>query len=58
MRFRFLLIILLVNYQVLFSQNITGSWYGSIRLQGTEIPLVFHIKQTGDSLSSVMDSPA
>ena len=41
-----------------FSQDIAGNWEGALQIQGTEIPLVFHI--TKDSLgkySATFDSP-
>lgn len=41
-----------------FSQDITGNWEGALQIQGTEIPIVFHI--TKDSLgkySATFDSP-
>ena len=43
---------------VSFGQNITGNWEGSLQLQGTEIPIVFHIKKdsTGKYVAS-FDSP-
>jgi pimeloyl-ACP methyl ester carboxylesterase len=43
---------------VAFGQNIEGAWSGNLNVQGMKIPLVLHIVQNGDSLSSTMDSPA
>ena len=40
------------------SQNITGSWYGNLDVQGQKLPLVFHIEQEGNDLRSTFDSPA
>ncbi|WP_224484727.1 alpha/beta hydrolase family protein [Robertkochia aurantiaca] len=51
----FLLSILMTSSLV--SQEIQGDWYGSLEVQGTDLPLVFHIEKTGDELISTMDSP-
>lgn len=40
------------------AQEIEGSWKGNLTVQGTELPLVFHISSEADVLSSTMDSPA
>ena len=40
------------------AQEIEGSWKGNLSVQGTELPLVFHISGEGDELSSTMDSPS
>lgn len=40
------------------AQNIGGDWQGTLEVAGTELPLVFHIKGSGDSLSATMDSPS
>lgn len=40
-----------------YSQDIVGSWYGTLKVQGTELPLVFNIKTTVDGYSATMDSP-
>lgn len=40
------------------AQEIEGSWKGNLNVQGTELPLVFHISSELDVLSSTMDSPA
>ena len=44
-------------FQNIFSQNITGSWYGNLDVQGQKLPLVFHIEQEGNDLKSTFDSP-
>ncbi len=38
--------------------DIVGNWHGSLEVQGTSLPLVFHITETDGSLSATMDSPA
>ena len=40
------------------AQEIEGSWKGNLSVQGTELPLVFHISGEGEELSSTMDSPS
>lgn len=40
------------------AQEIEGSWKGNLSVQGTELPLVFHISAEGEALSSTMDSPS
>lgn len=39
------------------SQDITGSWKGTLKVQGMEMPLIFHISQEDNVLKSTMDSP-
>ena len=41
-----------------FAQEITGSWKGTLSVQGTEVPLVFNISKTDGTYSSTMDSPS
>ena len=40
-----------------FSQDITGSWNGILKVQGMQLSLVFHISKTENGFSSTMDSP-
>jgi len=42
----------------LHAQDITGSWHGSIEVQGTEMPLVFNVMEEEGALKSTMDSPS
>lgn len=51
-----LLILILTNIS-LFAQDITGQWFGALKVQGTQLRLVFNITKTNNSLSSTMDSP-
>ena len=39
------------------SADIVGQWSGVLNIQGTQLPLVFHIMTSGQGLSSTMDSP-
>jgi len=40
-----------------FAQDITGPWYGALKVQGIQLRLVFNITKTADGYSSTMDSP-
>ena len=40
-----------------FSQDITGQWYGLLKVQGIQLRIVFNITQTETGYSSTMDSP-
>ncbi len=40
-----------------FSQEITGDWYGQIDIQGTKLKISFHIKQDNGVYTTTMDSP-
>ena len=49
-------ILLLVSFSTM-AQDITGSWYGLLQVQGIELRLVFHIQVNGASYKATMDSP-
>ena len=51
-----LIVITIVNFSM-FSQEITGDWYGNLEIQGTQLPLVFHISRSDSVYTSTMDSP-
>jgi fermentation-respiration switch protein FrsA (DUF1100 family) len=40
-----------------FGQDITGQWNGSLKVQGTQLRIVFNISKTENGYSSTMDSP-
>ena len=40
-----------------FSQEIQGSWGGSLSIQGTQLPLIFNIQKNGDLYQTTLDSP-
>ena len=40
-----------------FSQDITGRWYGVLKVQGVELNLIFNIAKTETGYASTMDSP-
>lgn len=41
----------------IFSQNITGIWYGGLDIQGQKLPLVVHISEKDNLFTSTFDSP-
>lgn len=52
--------ILLIAYITSFSltaQDITGQWNGVLKVQGTQLRLVFNVTKTNNGFSSTMDSP-
>jgi len=54
--FSILLIALLTSIS-LSAQDITGQWNGALKVQGTQLRLVFNVIKTDSGLSSTMDSP-
>ena len=40
-----------------FGQDITGKWNGMLKVQGTQLRLVFNISQAGNAYNATMDSP-
>src|SRR5690606_1076498 len=40
------------------AQDITGQWHGTLRVQGVELPLVFHVSLEDSTYGAKMDSPA
>jgi len=49
--------ITIFNFFTIFSQDITGSWSGKLKIQGIELRLVFNIQKADDGYKSTMDSP-
>lgn len=41
----------------LTAQNITGEWNGALKVQGTQLRLVFNITKTDTGINATMDSP-
>lgn len=39
------------------AQDITGQWHGALKIQGTQLRLVFDVTKTENGFSSTMDSP-
>ena len=54
--FSILLISLLASIS-LSAQDIIGQWNGVLKVQGTQLRLVFNVTKTDNSISSTMDSP-
>ena len=47
--------ILIAN--IVFGQDITGQWNGILKVQGTQLRIVFNISKTENGFTSTMDSP-
>jgi uncharacterized protein len=41
----------------IFGQDISGQWNGELKIQGTQLRLIFNIIKTDNGVSSTMDSP-
>lgn len=54
--FIILLVILLITLTST-AQDITGQWNGVLKVQGTQLRVVFNVTQTENGFSSTMDSP-
>jgi len=52
-----LVLIAFVTSLSLSAQDITGEWNGALKVQGTQLRLVFTITKTDTGVSSTMDSP-
>ena len=57
MKTKYIIGLFLFTFQLVFSQNITGPWYGNLDVQGQKLPLVFHIDKDRNELKSTFDSP-
>lgn len=42
----------------IFGQTLVGDWSGAIEIQGTELPIIFHVSQEAGIYSASFDSPA
>ena len=52
-----LLLSLLLLSALLSAQDLTGSWYGALQIQGTTLRVVFNVSTAGSGYTSTMDSP-
>jgi len=52
-----LTLLAVLMYLTAFSQDITGSWNGILKVQGMQLRLVFNISKTDNGYSATMDSP-
>lgn len=57
MKYIFLLLFTSIFTLTTFGQEITGQWNGALKVQGTQMRLVFNITKTGNGVNSTMDSP-
>jgi len=51
------LVIILFMMAALSAEAIVGKWKGDLNVQGVSLPLVLNMNNSGDSISSTMDSP-
>ena len=52
-----ILLVTLITTLTSTAQDITGQWNGVLKVQGTQLRVVFNITQTENGFSSTMDSP-
>ena len=50
-------VILVMAFYGSFSQDITGQWNGALKIQGTQLRIVFNITKTLSGYTATMDSP-
>lgn len=58
MKKRLVLSALISFSNLIFAQNIIGSWQGALEFSGSKLPLIFHLKGTPDDIVATMDSPS
>ena len=52
-----MILVLVLSVLGVFGQDVTGRWYGVLKVQGTQLRLVFDIWKSGAGYSASMDSP-
>ena len=57
MKKNLLIIIFMTSTVLIFGQDITGDWYGALKVQSMQLRLVFHITKTDSAYKATMDSP-
>ncbi|MDX1334036.1 MAG: alpha/beta hydrolase, partial [Robiginitalea sp.] len=57
MRKTLLSLLAALSFLSLQAQDITGQWNGILKVQGTQLRLVFHLTQNGEGYEATMDSP-
>lgn len=50
------LLLLLMSF-VLYGQDLTGQWKGTLHIQGTQLRIVLHVNEVNDQLDATLDSP-
>jgi uncharacterized protein len=57
MKKHLLISLLLTISAFAFSQDITGDWNGALKVQGTQLRIVFHVTKADAGYTATMDSP-
>lgn len=57
MKSKNILLFILLSFQSIIAQEITGSWEGNLRIQGTQLPLIFNFEKKGELYQTTLDSP-
>ncbi|MEO6682546.1 MAG: alpha/beta fold hydrolase [Ginsengibacter sp.] len=57
MKIFFLFLITIFTSASLIAQDFTGQWNGVLKVQGSQLRLVFHVTKTDQGYSATMDSP-
>ena len=57
MKKQFLLLLSCTFSLSAFCQDVTGDWFGAVKIQSMELRLSFHVKKTDSGYVSTMDSP-
>lgn len=57
MKKRTLILLTILSTLSIYGQDITGQWNGALKVQGTQLRLVFNVAKTDNVVSSTMDSP-
>lgn len=52
-----LLFVLLLTVNIMYSQDITGDWYGTLEVPGAKLRMVLHINETENGYETTLDSP-
>lgn len=56
-KIKLLLLTQFIFFTAVMAQEITGTWNGILNVQGTQLPLIFHISKNPNGYSSTMESP-
>jgi uncharacterized protein len=54
---KIIIFLVILNSITIFSQEITGQWFGILKVPGMQLNLVFNISKTENGFASTMDSP-